>query len=102
MLTTTMDKARIGLELENASGAVKLQPALEYSDDAVAWDAAVYVGNAQTTTERTTDGTTYETVFTNLPASARAYARFGVRVTNAAGNVFAAGLASIRIETRSL
>ncbi|RME29228.1 MAG: hypothetical protein D6798_00550 [Deltaproteobacteria bacterium] len=101
MVTTQMDKARTALELENASGNVQVQPALQHSDDGVTWDAAVYFGDAQTTTERTTDGTTYETSFTALPTPSKTFVRLGVRVKNSSGTAFAAGLASIRVETRS-
>lgn len=101
MVTTQMDESRTALELDNVSGNVQVQPALQYSDDGVTWDTAVYFGDTQTTTERTTDGTTYETGFTALPTPAKTYVRIGVRVKNSSGTAFAAALASIRTELRS-
>ena len=97
MVTTQMDKSRTALELDNVSGNVLVQPALQYSNDGVTWDAAVYFGDTQTTTERTTD----EAGFTALPAPAKTYVRIGVRVKNSSGTAFSAALASIRTELRS-
>lgn len=101
MTSNGIDKVRLALELENKAGSIQLQPALQYSDDGVNWDTAVYVGDTQTTTERTTNGTTYESGFSNVPSGAKTFVRFGVRVKNSSGTGVAMGLASLRVETRS-
>ncbi len=100
MTTTGISTTRLALELDNKSGNAQLQPALQYSDDGVTWDAAIYFGNDQTTTERTANGITNETAFFDLPGTPKTFVRFGVRIKNSTGTAFAAGLASIRVETR--
>ena len=60
---------------------------MQYSDDGVTWDTAVYFGDTGQTTERTSDGTTYESAFFNMPSG------------NTTG--ISMGLGSIRVETRS-
>ncbi len=95
--STGIKFARPALEVAQSSGAIKVRPAVRYSNDMVTWDSASAIDAANMT--QTNNGLKYGS-FTDIETGAKLYLQWGVEVCNDSGTATEMALISLRIDRK--
>lgn len=93
--------ARLSVELRVSSGAIKVRPGMQISDDNESWDVATTISGY--TTYLTSEGTGIGKTWTDLSAVlTKRRVRFGAFAVNTSGTDIEMGMASLRVDLRGV
>ncbi|MSQ04210.1 MAG: hypothetical protein EXR71_20365 [Myxococcales bacterium] len=93
-----MNFARTTVEVGQSSGAIKVRPAVRYSNDLQAWDAPVAIDTPNMT--QTNDGVKFGT-FTDIQGGAKNFLQRGVEATDSSGTTTELAMVSLRVDTKA-
>lgn len=86
------------LEVGQSSGAIKVRPALRYSDDMSTFDSAAAIDATNMT--QTNDGIKYG-AWTDIQSGQKNFVQFGVQVENDNGTATELAMVTLRLDRKS-